>query len=297
MAAFTSSGPRATLLGPTERRAPVPPGCVHLRTVAAVLPSAGRREASAGWVVTAGDVKADGVEEPRLTAEGKVPTVAAMGSKAPPQAATKVTAQAAHQAAIGAALVYAGELLVKGARAVAITVESVIALRNLRAAQPDEDEHPQSAGGGGASPPPQMQQGTARETQGNRHKKQRVSPRPDRKRGREHTVEGGVGDAPPRSDAAQEASTEGRRAGGTRPSDAALNRTNRQRLDALSRRYPGKLELRAPNGATPIHLRMQAQAASRLDHIEARVTLAAAGATGSRLVSIWDQTRTWDPGD
>ena len=60
--------------------------------------------------------------------------------------------------------------------------------------------------------------------------------------------------------------------GGTRPSDAALNRTNRQRLDALSRRYPGKLELRAPNGATPIHLRMQAQAASRLDHIEARVT-------------------------
>ena len=70
-----------------------------------------------------------------------------------------------------------------------------------------------------------------------------------------------------------------------------------KRLDALSRRYPGKLELRAPNGATPIHLRMQAQAASRLDHIEARVTLAAAGATGSRLVSIWDQTRTWDPGD
>ena len=297
VAAFTSSGPRATLLGPTERRAPVPPGCVHLRTVAAVLPSAGRREASAGWVVTAGDVKADGVEEPRLTAEGKVPTVAAMGSKAPPQAATKVTAQAAHQAAIGAALVYAGELLVKGARAVAITVESVIALRNLRAAQPDEDEHPQSAGEGGASPPPQMQQGTARETQGNRHKKQRVSPRPDRKRGREHKVEGGVGDAPPRSDAAQEESTEGRRVGGTRPSDAALNRTNRQRLDALSRRYPGKLELRAPNGATPIHLRMQAQAASRLDHIEARVTLAAAGATGSRLVSIWDQTRTWDPGD
>ena len=73
---------------------------------------------------------------------------------------------------------------------------------------------------------------------------------------------------------------------GTRPSDDALNRTNRQRLDALSRRYPGKLELRAPNGATPIHLRMQAQAASRLDHIEALVTFTAAGATGSRLVSM-----------
>ena len=86
--------------------------------------------------------------------------------------------------------------------------------------------------------------------------------------------------------APQEESTGARRGGGTRPSDAALNRTNRQRLDALSRRYPGKLELRAPNGATPIHLRMQAQAASRLDHIEARVTFTAAGATGSRLVSM-----------
>jgi len=84
------------------------------------------------------------VEAPRLTAEDRVPTVAAMGSKAPPQAATKVTAQAAHQAAIGAALVYAGELLMKG-RAVALTVESVTALRNLRAAQADENEHPQSA--------------------------------------------------------------------------------------------------------------------------------------------------------
>ena len=41
---------------------------------------------------------------------------------------------------------------------------------------------------------------------------------------------------------------------------------------------------------------MQAQAASRLDHIDARVTFMVAGGTGSRLVSIWEQTRTWDPG-
>ena len=102
-----------------------------------------------------------------------------------------------------------------------------------------------------------------RHTQGNRHKKQRVSPRPDRKRGREYAVAGGVGDAPPRGDAAQEESTGARRVGGTRPSDAALNRTNRQRLDALSRRYPGKLELRAPDGATPIHTPADA-GASRL---------------------------------
>ena len=92
------------------------------------------------------------------------------------------------------ALVYAGELLVKGTRAVALTIESVTALRNLRAAQPDEDEHPQSAREEGASPPPPRQQGTAQETQGNRHKKQRVNPRPDRKRGREDAGAGGVGD-------------------------------------------------------------------------------------------------------
>ena len=94
------------------------------------------------------------------------------------------------------------------------------------------------------------------------------------------------GDAPPRDSAPDEENTGARQVGGTRPSDAALNKANRQRLDALSRRYPGKLELRAPDGATPIHLRMQAQAASRLDHIDARVTFMAAGGTGSRLVSI-----------
>ena len=46
-----------------------------------------------------------------------------------------------------------------------------------------------------------------------------------------------------------------------------------------------------------IKLQKQKKCASRLDHTEVRVIFTAAGATGSRLVSIWDQTRTWDPGD
>ena len=52
------------------------------------------------WLVSAADVGDDGSEKPRLQAVGKVPTVAAMGSRALKGAATKHTEQAAHQAAI-----------------------------------------------------------------------------------------------------------------------------------------------------------------------------------------------------
>ena len=59
-------------------------------------------------------VCAEGSETPRLQAAGKVPTVAALGSRAPRGAATKHTEQSTHQAAIWAALVYAGQCLAKG---------------------------------------------------------------------------------------------------------------------------------------------------------------------------------------
>ena len=67
-----------------------------------------------------------------------------------------------------------------------------------------------------------------------------------------------------------------------------------------SQRYPQrpeKLELRAPLGATPLNLRMQAQTAARYEDILAHVTLTGAGSRDSRLLPIWDQTRVWDPGD
>ena len=69
-----------------------------------------------------------------------------------------------------------------------------------------------------------------------------------------------------------------------------------------SQRYPQrpeKLELRAPLGATPLDLRMQAQTAARFEDILAHVTLSltGAGSRDSRLLPIWDQTRVWDPGD
>ena len=40
-----------------------------------------------------------------------------------------------------------------------------------------------------------------------------------------------------------------------RPSHTEMNTRSKRRLEALSRRYPGKLELRVPHGATPVTLR------------------------------------------
>ena len=133
-----------------------------------------------------------------------------------------------------------------------------------------------AAQGGAAEQTPQRH-GAARPAPSNGNKRQRPNPRPDLKRGRE---------------------TEGRETGeGAGPSHTELNIRNKTRLDALSRRYPGKLELRAPQGATPITLRMQAQTAARFEDVLAHVTFTGTGGKNSRLVPLWDQTRVWDPGD
>ena len=76
-----------------------------------------------------------------------------------------------------------------------------------------------------------------------------------------------------------------------------MNVQNKQRLNALRRRFPGKITLRAPEGATPVALHAQAQAAARLEDILAHVTITETGRTTSRAVSLWDESRTWDPGD
>ena len=112
---------------------------------------------------------------------------------------------------------------------------------------------------------------------GDGNKRQRPNPRPDLKRGRE----------------AEERAT-GRAA---RPSHTEMNTRNKRRLEALSRRYPAKLELRVPHGATPVNLRMQALTAARFDDILAHVTFTGTGSRDSRLYPLWDQTRIWDPGD
>ncbi len=88
---ITKQGPKVALLSPLQNKEPPLRGGVHLRTVAIVEPAKGKRGTSAGWLVSATDVGDDGSEKPRLQAVGKVPTVAAMGSRAPKGAATKHT--------------------------------------------------------------------------------------------------------------------------------------------------------------------------------------------------------------
>ena len=273
---ITKQGPKVALLSPLQNKEPPLRGGVHLRTVAIVEPAKGKRGTSAGWLVTAADVGDDGSEKPRMQAVGKVPTVAAMGSRAPKGAATKHTEQAAHQAAIWAALEYAGQCLSKGSK-VTLTIESVTALRNLHAAPADEEAQPGAAAQGGAAAQTPHRDGAARPMPGNGNKRQRPNPRPDLKRGRE----------------AEERAV--RRA--ARPSHTEMNTRSKRRLEALSRRYPGKLELRAPQGATPVTLRMQALTAARFDDIQAHVSFAGTGSKDSRLYSLWDQTQIWDPGD
>ena len=79
-----------------------------------------------------------------------MPTVAAMGSRAPKGAATKHTEQSAHQAVIWVALEYAGQCLSKGSK-VTLTVESATALRNLHDAPADEEARPGAAAQGGVA--------------------------------------------------------------------------------------------------------------------------------------------------
>ena len=183
-AVFTVHGPKVALLGPSPNKEPPLSEGVHLRTVAAVEPAAGRRDKSSAWLVSASDVDADGSEAPRLQATGKVPTVAAMGSQAPKGAATKHTEQSAHQAAIWAALGYAGTCLSRGSR-VTLTIESETARRNLTAAPAGAEAQQEGAAQGGAAAQTPQRDGAARPAPGNGNKKQRPNPRPDLKRGRE----------------------------------------------------------------------------------------------------------------
>ena len=73
-----------------------------------------------------------------------------------------------------------------------------------------------------------------------------------------------------------------------------MNAKSKRRLEALSRRYPGKLELRVPQGATPVYtLRMQALTAVRYDDILAHVTflrgrVARIAVCVSLLLLVWD---------
>ena len=80
-----------------------------------------------------------------------------------------------------------------------------------------------------------------------------------------------------------------------RPSHTEMNTRSKRRLEALSRRYPGKLELRVPQGATPVTLRMQALTAARFDDILAHAIFTGTGSRDSRLYPLWDRAGVCAP--
>ena len=80
---------------------------------------------AAGWALVAYDVRPDGTETVRLRARGVAPAVATHGAGAPAHAPRAHTDQAAQQAALGAALTYAAQLVERWtSRTVTITVDN-----------------------------------------------------------------------------------------------------------------------------------------------------------------------------
>ena len=81
--------------------------------------------------VTVHEVQENGTERLRLRASGAVPATSTHGTAAPPQAPTRHTHQAAHQAAAAAALVYTRQVRRDTGRRVIITLSNSTTHRNL----------------------------------------------------------------------------------------------------------------------------------------------------------------------
>ena len=74
----------------------------------------------------------------------------------------------------------------------------------------------------------------------------------------------------------------------------ALRLRNCRKLESLRQRFGERVTVRVSAGAAPLRLLAQAQRAATSKDVRARVTLAG---EASRSVSLWDESRVWDPGD
>ena len=75
---------------------------------------------------------------------------------------------------------------------------------------------------------------------------------------------------------------------------AVRNKPLKPNLEALGKRFSGKITVTAPEAAVPLELKLAAQRAASLPDLDARVFL-----RHGRAIAVpqWDETRTWDPGD
>ena len=67
-----------------------------------------------------------------------------------------------------------------------------------------------------------------------------------------------------------------------------------ENLKVLRQRFGEQATVRVSAGAAPLWLLAQAQRAATSKDVLARVTIAG---EASRSVSLWDESRVWDPGD
>jgi hypothetical protein len=74
----------------------------------------------------------------------------------------------------------------------------------------------------------------------------------------------------------------------------ALRLRNRKKLESLRERFGERVTVRVSAGAAPLRLLAQAQRAAISKDVRAHVTPAG---EASRSVSLWDESRIWDPGD
>ena len=74
----------------------------------------------------------------------------------------------------------------------------------------------------------------------------------------------------------------------------ALRWRNIKKYEEINQRQEGKVTLRAPTSAVPHKLLAQAEQAASIKDLRIQVTF-----TGhqTRAVSLWDESRVWDPGD
>ena len=76
----------------------------------------------------------------------------------------------------------------------------------------------------------------------------------------------------------------------------ALRLRNCRKLESFRQhqRFGERVTVRVSAGAAPLRLLAQAQRAATSKDVHARVTIAG---EASRSVSLWDESRVWDPGD
>ena len=187
------------------------------------------------------------------------------GTKAPPQAPRLHSVQATVQAGLGRALQYAHQLARKG-KAVVISLSNATAVRDVtrEVAASRAPAAPSAAPAGGEARPAKRQ----------RRSGTTASERRDGKRCREEDAQAS-----------------------RRPTGRASlqNLRNIESLASLNRRFPGSVRVRFDSGSAPLDMIATARHAARSSNTDTLV-LPARTSIG-RAVPLWDELRTWAPGD